>query len=242
MGGRVNAAIAIAAACCIGAQGVSAGPAGDGDSARVVFFSGTDLWHHGKFIHGGLLWSPDGLDREGLTFKAAISGGFYRYISGALGNKEVTGRELTAQFMPGWRFKAGSTEVKVFAGIDLQNHRLNPDDPASGLRGPSAGVRVAFDLWSEPTPTTMLAADGALSSIATGYSLRAATGWRVNDRFYLGPEAQAFASRDYRQLRFGLHLTGLKIEPFEWSAAAGLASDSDRRSGAYVRLGVLTRR
>lgn len=117
-----------------------------------------------------------------------ISGGTYRYVSGALGNATVTGHELTAQFMPGWRFKRDGLEAKVFAGIDLQHHRLSPDDPSSGLRGTDVGLRVGFDLWLEPSPTTMVAADGAVSTIATNYSARAAVGWRVLDALYTGPE------------------------------------------------------
>ena len=241
MGGRVSAAIAVAVAGCIGAGSVWAASDTDG-MARLILFSGIDLWRNGEFVHGGVLWSPGGLDREGFSFKGMISGGSYRYISGALGNAEVTGTELTAQFMPGWRFKAGKTELKLFAGADLQNHRLTPDDLSSGLRGSDLGLRAAFDFWSEPTQSTMLAADGTLSSIATSYSIRAAAGWRFADRFYAGPEVQALASDGYRQRRIGLHIIGLKTGDFEWSAAAGWARDTDDRSGVYFKLGVLTRR
>ncbi len=85
-------------------------------------------------------------------------------------------------------------------------------------------------------------ADGAVSTIATGYSARAAVGWRALDGFYAGPEIQAFASDGYRQLRFGLHVTSMKTGLFEWTGAAGFARDSDHHTGAYGRLGLLTRR
>ena len=92
------------------------------------------------------------------------------------------------------------------------------------------------------TPSTMLAADASLTSIATGNSARLAFGWRLNDWFYLGPEAQAFACDGYRQPRLGAHVTALKTGLWEWSAAAGWSDDSDRRTGPYLRFGVLTRR
>jgi len=103
-------------------------------------------------------------------------------------------------------------------------------------------MRVAADFWYEPTPTTMLAADGTLSSIVTSNSAHLAYGWRVFDMFYAGPETQLFASEGYRQFRFGAHLTGLKTDNYEWSAAAGWAEDSGKRSSPYLRFGVLTRR
>ncbi len=79
--------------------------------------------------------------------------------------------------------------------------------------------------------------------IGRSYSARAAYGRRISDRYYLGPEIAAFAAGgNYRQIRAGLHVTGMRTNLFEWSGAAGYASDTDRRSGLYGRLGVLMRK
>jgi hypothetical protein len=239
---RVHAAIVIAAAlalCCVGA---SAGWAADGGDLRVVLFSGTDLWFNGAFAHGGLLWSPGGLNRDGFTFKALIAGGVYRYNAGDLGGARVDGTEIAGQLLPGWRIKRGRLEVKAFVGMDLQRNRLSPDDPGNSLRGNKIGVRFSAELWNEPTPTTMFAADASVSTIATDYSARAAFGWRAFDRFYLGPETQVYGADGYRQLRFGLHFTGFKMGTSEWCAAAGWSIDTDSRSGPYVRIGFMQRR
>ncbi len=241
--GRVSVAVTAAAAFLVCCVCVSTGPARAGDDgAHFLLFSGTDLRRDGQFMHGGLLWSPGGLDREGFTLKAMISGGRYRYVSGAFNNAWVIGTDEEAQVLPGWRFKRDRLEFKVFAGLDIENNITSPYDPGNRLHGTSLGARTTVNLWFEPTPATMLAADASLSSIATSYSARAAYGWRLRDWFYLGPEAQTFACVGYRQLRFGLQLTGLKTDQWEWSAAAGWSDDSDRRSSPYLRLGVLTRR
>jgi hypothetical protein len=240
---RVSVAVTAAAAFLVCCVCVSTGPARAGDDgAHFLLFSGADLWRDGQFMHGGLLWSPDGLDRDGFTLKAMISGGRYRYVSGALNNSWVTGTEEDVQLLPGWRFKRGQLELKVFAGLDIKNDVTSPHDPDAQLHGTSLGARAAVNLWFEPTPATMFAADASLSSITTSYLARVAFGWRLNDWFYLGPEGQTFACIGYSQFRLGLQLTGLKTEQWEWSAAAGWADDSDRRSSPYLRLGVLTRR
>ncbi len=73
---RVGAAAVAAAGILICCVGVSARPAQAGeDGARYLLFSGADLWRDGQFLHGGLVWSPDGAQREGFTLKAMISGG-----------------------------------------------------------------------------------------------------------------------------------------------------------------------
>lgn len=240
---RVRAATIIAAALLVCCVGVSAGPARarDGDVARLILFSGSDLWFDGAFACGGLLWSPGGLDKDGFTFKALISAGLYRYKAGNLGGERVLGTELSGQLLPGWRIKRGNVEAKVFIGPEVQRNRLSPDDPGNRLRGNNFGLRFAIEFWIEPTSTTMIAADASLSSIATNYSARAAVGWRLLDRFYAGPETQVYGGDGYRQLRFGMHLTGFKTGNAEWSAAGGWAFDTDNRSSPYLRLSVMQR-
>ena len=185
------------------------------------------------------MWSPGGLDRDGFTLKAVISGGNYNYLSGALG--QVRGRELVAQVMPGWRFKRGTIELKTFAGLDAQSHHLSPNDPDSKLRGDDLGLRTAFELWAEPTADMMIALDGSASTIASSYAIRAAAGWRLFNSFYAGPEVQAFASDGYTQRRIGAHVTSFRFGEFEYSAATGYATDSDDREGAYFRVGMSRR-
>ena len=70
----VSAAMFFAAGFVVCCFCVSAGPtrAGD-DGAQFLLFSGADLWRDGRFVHGGLLWSPGGLDNEGFTFQLVTS-------------------------------------------------------------------------------------------------------------------------------------------------------------------------
>jgi hypothetical protein len=213
------------------------------DDDTLLFFSGTDLWRQGSFSFGGGLWSPGGIDREGLTFKFLGGAGSYRYLSGALGDIEVTGRQFTGFAMAGYRFVQEKTIVTVFAGLDVQDHRLAPDDPTNPLRGIHAGIRGAIEFWYEPDAHSMWAADVSASSVGPSYSWRVAVGWRVFDSFYLGPEAAAFAGDDtYRQLRAGLHITGFRAATVEWSLGAGWLRDSSEHEGFYGRLGMIARR
>jgi hypothetical protein len=212
------------------------------DPARFLLFSTSDLWRHGGFSHGGVLWAPTGLEQDGPVLKLLFGGGIYHYVSGALGNSDVRGAELAAAILPGWRFIHNGLSVTVFLGYDFQRHSLRPDDPSAGLRGNYHGARTGFELWYQPTPTTMIAADAALSSVGPSYNARLAAGLRAFDAFYVGPEVQAFgADGNYHQLRAGLHVTGLRTGAFEWSVGAGWATDTDDRSSAYGKLSIWTR-
>ena len=244
---RVCATVITAAAfflCCVW---VVAGRAwaGDDDDARAMLFSGRDIWRNGAFAYGGFVFAPGGLEQDGLLLKVLLSGGRYRYDAENLGGVRVIGTEWLSQILPGWRIKRGDAEFKFFLGPEFQKHYLSPDDPANRLRGNSFGLRVAVDFWYEPTPDTMVAAEVSLSSIATSNSARIGYGWRVLEEMlggvYLGPEIQYFGSDGYRHLRLGAHITSMKTDDVEWSAAVGWASNSQSRSGPYLRLNVLKR-
>jgi len=192
------------------------------DQARVLLFATSDLWRQGGFSYGGALWALNGLDRDGPVLKLMFGGGLYHYNSGALGNIEVAGREFAASVLPGWRFVHDNLFVTVFLGYDFQNHRLTPDDVSAGLRGSYNGLRTGFELWWQPTVSTMVAADASVSTIGPGYNVRLAAGVRAFDSFYFGPEIQAFGADDnYRQFRAGVHVTGFRTGLFEWSVGAG---------------------
>jgi hypothetical protein len=220
--------------------------AGNDEDATVMLFSGRDLWRNGTFAYGGFITAPGGFDDDGLMLKVLRSGGLYRYNAGDLDGARIIGAEGVAQILPGFRIKRFGVEAKVFFGLDVERHKLWPDDPGNRLQGTDLGMRFAAEFWTEPTPKTMVAASLGLSTIATSNSARIAYGWRVcedmfEDGFYVGPEVQHFGADGYRHLRLGFHITQLKAERYEWSAGLGIARDSDGVSGPYVRIGFSVR-
>src|SRR5947208_2388552 len=194
------------------------------DVDRLLMFGGFDLWRNGGFVHGGVLWSPDGLGHEGFTFKLLFGGGLYRYQSGGT---EITGETALAAAMPGWRFKYDRLEITAVAGLDLQTHQLAPDDPGNRLRGTRAGLRVGADLWYQPSDAMMVNAGVSASTIGPNYWSRVATGWRLFDQAWIGPEALALGGSNYQQVRLGVHATAFKTDAVEWSAGLGYVRDSD---------------
>lgn len=226
----------VAPACAETADGEVLAQQGDA-VARMLFFGGADVWRNGYFSHGGFFWAPQGLNEDGPVLKLLLYGGLYHYQAGTT---RITGEQLAAAALPGWRFKRDGLELTLFAGLDVQDHRFSPADP-NRLRGTHAGARAGFDVWYEPLPDGMLTASASVSTVGTSYWTRAAAGWRVFD-LWLGPEIHASGDDAYRQLRFGVHATSLRVWGYEWSAGAGWVTDTDRRDGMYGRIGVLVRK
>ncbi len=146
-----------------------------------------------------MLWSPSGLNNDGFTLKLLMAGGSYLYQSGI---NDIRGTYLLGSVMPGWRFKRGELEVKVFAGLDLQHHETSPDDPGNRLRGDHAGARFNAEIWWEPIPAAMMVSGSfSGSTVGDNFGVRAATGWRVLNQFWAGPEVEASGDEVYRQYR-----------------------------------------
>jgi hypothetical protein len=206
---------------------------------RHLLFAGYDLWRNGGFGHGGVVWSPGGLEREGFTLKLLLAGGLYRYHNGSRG---VIGRQELVSVMAGWRFKRDALDVTLFAGPDFQSHHFIPDDPGNRMRGTQAGLRVGGDLWYQPSSQTMVSLGVSASNIGNNYWSRVAFGWRLAGLAWIGPEAQALGGGRYRQVRFGAHATALRFGAFEWTFGLGHARDSDDRDGFYASFGLITRR
>jgi hypothetical protein len=215
-------------------------PAFDGVAPeRFLFFSGFDYWRSGGSVHGGLLWAPWGLQRDGFIVKAIAGTGSYRYLSN---RRSIRGWHTFASLMPGYRWSGQGYEARLFAGLDFQHHWLLPSDPSNSLLGSNIGARINGELWWEPWRNSMVSTSFSASSIGPNYNVRGATGWKLFDSFYAGPELETFSDFHYRQYRAGVHVTALRTGDVEWTAGIGYALDSSKASGMYARLGLLVRR
>lgn len=203
------------------------------DPQRFLLFTGVELWRAGVAAYGGLHWAPGGLNEDGLIARVLLS----RTI-------ERQGAASTAIFraagLAGVRFKRGGFELKLMAGPQFELHE--PASPDASLRGTRLGLQAVAESWWEPTPALMLASSWSATTLGTGYGGRLAAGLRLDDGVWCGPEVSAFTDEFSTQTRVGLHLTGVRWQDLEWSAAAGYLRDSLERNGAYGRIGVLIRR
>jgi hypothetical protein len=211
--------------------------AGEPNNPTFLLFSGSDFSHSSAFFNGGLLWSPAGLDADGFTLKTLLSGGGYTYRSDGL-HTDIDGTLLSAAVMPGWRLARDRLNINVFGGPVVQDYRLTPYDPGSRLHGFYLGAQFGADIWYEPTAATMVAVNAAIATIGPTGSVRTAFGFRLFAPVFIGPETQQIWCADYQEVRFGGHITGWRVDAFEFSVGGGWAMTSDRRDGPYGRISI----
>lgn len=203
-----------------------------GYGSKITYFAGGDVWRAGFTAYGGVLYSANGANVDGFLTKVLLAEGAYVYRSG---RRPIRGVYGLASVMPGWRLSAGALDIKTYAGIDFQSHRLLPDDRRNKLRGGHVGARAGIDAWWQPLPWAMVSSSVSASSIGDSYRARIAPGVRLPGWFWIGPEAEISHDDAYRQHRFGAHITGFQYSWVNLTLSAGVLRDSDNRHGIYSR-------
>ncbi len=182
-----------------------------------------------------------------IGMKRALGGGIaesgFRLFLKAGGSQEQTRRhkphgttyKSESQALLGYEWRIGDSFLALYAGSDIETEqRIETLGPS--MLTTRYGARIQADLWAIPTGGMMLQANAYASSIDERLWGRLATGWQTPVGIYAGPEIEVYRERDYRKLRLGLHLTGLRWLGLEWRLSGGWQSTSDRPSEAYGTL------
>lgn len=204
---------------------------------KLIYFGGIDVTQWGFGAHGGVQWMPGGPNQDGFILRMFLSESLERYTN-SYGN--YTTQISRAFLMPGYLVRFGKMEAQLLLGpdaeVDFSFQNGRPDRSRARF-----GIRGIADLWWEPTPELMVQYALSGTTIDSGYGTRIAAGWRLFDSFWVGPEAAVSSDYFSRQTRIGAHLTGLRVNGYELSFAAGHVSDNLGRDGVYGRFGIMLR-
>lgn len=204
---------------------------------RLLYFSGIGMHSWGLASYAGAQWMPASFYKDGFIMRFTMSDSLTRYTTP---DRRYDTNLLRATAMPGYKFKVSNLEIQVLAGLEVMIDTLAIDQRFARLRG-KIGARATADFWWEPTPSLMLQYSVSRTMIDDALNMYAATGWRVLDQFYAGPEI-SFSNDIYsREYRIGAHLTGFRTAEYEWSIALGHVEDNFQRRGMYGRMGLVLR-
>ena len=181
--------------------------------------------------------------KRALGSSIAESG--FRLFLKAGGSQEETRRQAPhgttykaeSQAMLGYEWRIGDSFLAFYAGSDFENEQ-RIETIAPSVFTTRYGARLQADLWAIPADRMMLQANAYVSSIGQRLWGRLASGWQMPIGLYVGPEIEAYRERDYRKLRLGLHLTGLRFLGLEWRLSGGLQKTSDNPPEIYGTLGL----
>ena len=187
------------------------------------------------FVTTGAKIGLPSLDRDGAVALASLGGGreIERGPDGTARRYTATGAVVLGYQ---WFFDWGV--VAAFIGPEVSTQMLTNRRESVSL--PTLmGLRAHGEIWARPTEDTLLQATMVAGTALESLWARAAWGYRLWDT-YLGPELSLYTdATGYRKWNFGLHGTDFDLGCFSFRVAAGVQTETDRRTaGPYLSLSV----
>lgn len=147
-------------------------------------------------------------------------GGFWYAPHGAIAASLLAGGQ--------WAVPGGVFTAAIGPGV-ARRQQAEPTGVPRWLATRYGPVALA-ELWTHPREDLLVA--GTLVASGAGESLwaRAAFGTRAIGEAFVGPEATFYTDATYRELRLGLHLTGVKVGDLSLRLSGGVAFHERRRS------------
>lgn len=221
------------------------GPAGaDAEEPRWETSSGFETSNNyaSGYVGAGYAFGK-GLQSTG--WRARIVGAYGRYhYDGALFDganyRDVTfnGQMGFAAAQIGYQFRPGTAFVKLYAGIEAEDQRIEPRDPNNSVQGTEVGLRLTAETWYDIAPRWFLSADASYGTAFQEYWSLARVGFRIRPKLSLGVEGGALGNEEYDAGRGGGFIR-VNFTRLEATLSGGFTGDylMDDPSG-YVALGI----
>jgi Cellulose biosynthesis protein BcsS len=138
----------------------------------------------------------------------------------------------TAKIQYGFQYLFPNTVIMVVAGVELRGNAVSVREKRQATRGTTA----LFELWSHPTPRTMVSMTLAAGSIEPSLWARARWGVQASEKLpFLGVETAAYLAEDFRRAQIGLHVSNIPLHTPYGSLyitlSGGYQSDTEARGG-----------
>lgn len=140
-----------------------------------------------------------GLFDSGWRVRIGGALGHYSYAPPAGGRTGVDFQQFDA--LLGYHFKLGRGGFTFYLGGEYQNHD-NPD-PFARVRGTAGGVKVLVDYYQPIGDRFNFFAFGSYSTAFSTYIGVAQLGYRLDDRFTVGPEVSGSGNLSHDKARVG---------------------------------------
>jgi hypothetical protein len=174
----------------------------------VVMTSGAEFAPESWASYSSALVSVGGdIAKPGIVLNGFLLGGQYSYDTDAVAAGNVDADFLRGHVMVGYAGVFGQLWWGAYAGVDVENHDLEPGDPTNAVSGTETGFKIANEMMTVAVPDVFAYSYFSYSTAFDTYYMHAQVGPRFHD------------------IAFGVE--GVLLGDEEWSG---------QRIGSFVRL------
>ena len=139
--------------------------------------------------------------------------------------------------LAGYQWAWNGLYVAALAGPEVLSDQLTVNGRIERFSQPRLGGRAQLEVWSNPTPETLLTGTVIAGSARTSIYARASAGVRAYADVFVGPEVTTYMTPSYSEIRWGAHVTGPAITIVNFRLSAGwIHDDAHRRGSPYAGL------
>jgi hypothetical protein len=194
------------------------------------------------------------IDESGIRFQLAGDISWYRYAADDNSGTLATGRSQEIALLSGYGISMPRLSVNLLTGVAF-GEIANPGETTDRW-----GAKVAISFYATPTDRTMASGWATYSTIANSLQAQAKIGLKIFGDVYVGPETKfswrqilpwepdltaitltapvpTFATISPRtsvaSMRFGAHISALRIGPTSIGVSGGWTQDRELGDGYY---------
>jgi len=145
------------------------------------------------------------------------------------------GHKVFSEAMLGYHFNWDKLTLKTFAGVNFEQHIIDPRDPDNSVNEPSYGAKGALEAWYSVSNQHWIAADLSYATTFNTYRIGARSGYRMLPPLHIGLETRIEGNDEYLAARLGA-FASLKVYDFDLSIGGGITGDRDMRTSPYVNI------
>lgn len=181
------------------------GPLGEGehtpDTLKVASYSGVDVSRDAWAIYSGQVFALNGdFTRSGFVARTQGIYAQYHYDAGAP-PATIDAKDRSIDAMIGYNHTTGGFSAIVYAGLEIRDVDLSPDDPWNEVRGTKTGLKLALEIENEGGPL-YYSFDASYSTAFDSFFALARIGHN-RAGYVFGPEAYYFSDEGDWAVRAG---------------------------------------
>jgi hypothetical protein len=180
----------------------------------------------------GVLYAPNGMEQSGLRLSAFGLSGRYSYQGDT---EQFRGKFVSTDALVGWSHVFNNGALTLAVGVNYQDHRVTPSDPANTVQGSKIGFKVQGDLWVNPTSKTLVFLLGSYSTAFDTYYGVGRLGYDfAGAGVFVGPEVGGQGNDRTDQFRLGAHVSGITLGAAKLGVSSGWMRERGEGGGWYT--------
>jgi len=197
------------------------------------------------YAYSGVTYAPfDVIQNPGFRLRVAGGYGQYYYDSTLSVDFENVGVRFLGETgaleaLIGYQFRIDEWTGKLFAGVERQEHRVQPLDPGNPVNGARFGGKIVSENWLNIGEHAFASFDVNYATGFKSYGVELKTAYNVYGPLHLGAIVGAFGNDTYDGKRAGL-LLRYKDDVREILLTGGVSGDYDDASNPFASITYLS--